>query len=72
MDLILGWVVVVLVSIHILDLWVSFRSDGKLDKGKEIFYLMTDSTHFIYGYMASDKLDKSLHVQFYYVWFHFI
>ena len=21
----------------------------------EMFYLMTDSTHFIYGYMASDK-----------------
>ena len=23
-------------------------------KGKEVFYLTTHSTHFIYGYMASD------------------
>ena len=23
-------------------------------KGKEMFYLTTHSTHFIYGYMASD------------------
>ena len=25
---------------------------------KEMFYLMTHSTHFIYGYMASDHSDK--------------
>ena len=28
--------------------------DGQKRKGKEMFYLTTYSTHFIYGYMASD------------------
>ena len=27
---------------------------GSPRKGKEMFYLTTHSTHFIYGYMASD------------------
>ena len=26
---------------------------GRIER-KEIFYLMTHSTHFVYGYMASD------------------
>ena len=29
---------------------------GDNRKGKEMLYLMTHSTHFIYGYMASDIL----------------
>ena len=30
-------------------------SDSEIDEGrKEMFYLMTHSTHFIYGYMAAD------------------
>ena len=28
--------------------------DRETRKGKEMFYLTTHSTHFIYGYMASD------------------
>ena len=32
-----------------------FLSDELVDEGmKEMFYLTTHSTHFIYGYMASD------------------
>ena len=27
---------------------------GEVEGRKEMFYLMTHSTHFIYGYMASD------------------
>ena len=37
-----------------LDYW-KLWSIGQKKKGrKEMFYLMTHSTHFIYGYMASD------------------
>ena len=32
---------------------VMFKSKYLLER-KEMFYLMTHSTHFIYGYMASD------------------
>ena len=32
---------------------VVFVADGSFE-GKEMFYLTTHSTHFIYGYMASD------------------
>ena len=28
-----------------------------LEREREMFYLMTHSTHFIYGYMASDKFE---------------
>ena len=39
---------------------VKFNGDGmlqdKVRKKKEMFYLTTHSTHFIYGYMASDIL----------------
>ena len=30
------------------------RYEGMRERDREMFYLMTHSTHFIYGYMASD------------------
>ena len=33
---------------------------SQLKGGKEMFYLTTHSTHFIYGYMASDKWLRSI------------
>ena len=30
-------------------------SDPKKKEGKEMFYVTTHSTHFIYGYMASER-----------------
>ena len=30
------------------------QSSSKTEREREMFYLTTDSTHFIYGYMASD------------------
>ena len=32
------------------------RKDDNMEGRKEMFYLTTHSTHFIYGYMASDML----------------
>ena len=32
----------------------TFKMWGKRERKKEMFYLTTHSTHFIYGYMASD------------------
>ena len=34
--------------------WCDGRSDREREKEREMFYLTTHSTHFIYGYMASD------------------
>ena len=34
--------------------YTSCESTGWNKEGKEMFYLTTHSTHFIYGYMASD------------------
>ena len=31
------------------------REGGGREGGKEMFYLTTHSTHFIYGYMASER-----------------
>ena len=33
---------------------VCFNESGNERKGKEMLYLTTHSTHFIYGYIASD------------------
>ena len=33
---------------------IKYHSDSESRKGKEMFYLTMHSTHFIYGYMASD------------------
>ena len=33
---------------------MSDRPKPKMSRRKEMFYLTTHSTHFIYGYMASD------------------
>ena len=35
-----------------------FRNKLRKEGRKEMFYLMTHSTHFIYGYMVSNKLKK--------------
>ena len=34
--------------------YVSLSSNGRREREREMFYLTTHSTHFIYGYMASD------------------
>ena len=41
------------VCMHI-DVCVREREIEREEGRKEMFYLMTHSTHFIYGYMASD------------------
>ena len=33
---------------------LNFRKEGRKEGRMELFYLTTHSTHFIYGYMASD------------------
>ena len=35
-------------------MWSVTAKTAERRKGKEVFYLMTHSTHFIYGYMVSD------------------
>ena len=44
-----GSIIVSQYSVSVMSSWCC-----KHMKGKEMFYLMTHSTHFIYGYMASD------------------
>ena len=36
--------------VYLVSMYISFSTEGR----KEMFYLTTHSTHFIYGYMASD------------------
>ena len=38
------------IKVSIVDGWIGRWMEGR----KEMFYLTTHSTHFIYGYMASD------------------
>ena len=42
-----------LVVQHSLEVWIVW-DPFPLEKGSEMFYLTTHSTHFFYGYMASD------------------
>ena len=35
--------------------YIISKQEGRKEGRKEVFYLTTHSTHFIYGYMASDK-----------------
>ena len=37
-----------------ITIWESSVITHKMEGTKEMFYLTTHSTHFIYGYMASD------------------
>ena len=44
---------------------LNYRCEGRVEGRKEMFYLKTHSTHFNYGYMASDVLEKGRMEMFY-------
>ena len=47
--------VIIIIAITATPLFNLFvKSDCEREREREMFYLMTHSTHFIYGYMASD------------------
>ena len=46
--------VVILLSLNIIMFWHRFKVCQGLEGRKEMFYLTMHSTHFIYGFMASD------------------